>query len=149
MGHRSGLKEAGAKGKSGAMALDVGEELRKGEAIDIAELCQAEIEKSVKTIVRVRDGRFTKPETKLRASQDLLDRAGGKPGTVSPDEDKGKVGGLKIVVNQLYVGEPRELSIDAEATEVEIELDDAPTAEELKEMGDATIIVKSPLDTLV
>jgi len=142
MGHKSGLRHAGAVGKPAAR--DVGAELREGTALDIAELCERHAERSVKTLVDVQRSRKATATAKVAAANSILDRVAGRPATQEREQNEG---GLTIVVNQLYLdGKPEVVEIKPVATEAEIVADDRPSASEIDLHGDgASIVVKSPL----
>lgn len=90
-------------------AAELDRALEDGAQIEIKELAQGHIQRSIGTLVEAQRRRPTKsmkdageevaPWTvRVRAAKDLLEMAGGRPETREPED---KTGGLTIIINQL------------------------------------------------
>ena len=129
MGHKSGLRKVGAKGKQVPMTKsDLEGALDEGVQVDIQNLALDHVPTAIRTLAKASRRRLTPTEkdegTELppwsvsrAAAKDLIEIAGGRPET---REAKDTTGGLTIIVNQLTTGESTERVIDAVHTAKEI-----------------------------
>jgi hypothetical protein len=119
MGHKSGSKLVGARGKMSAMSMQEAEDALDGDMVDVKALASEHVVASIETLARAQrtelpPGAKKKGETlapwatRTKAARDLIEIHAGRPET---RETVQKSGGLTVNIIKFSTGEMISLPI--------------------------------------